>query len=295
MRPRIAPGGAQAQLRSSDRRSANEQRVPRGRDEITRATSASRIPARSSLQDSQARTPFTRWSRPRVHASAAGHTDRSRDCARPHRLSQFDGSRQVRTAGSQRQRGAIRSRPRFRDELDRSSPATPAITNLKDRRGCRLHAAARHRGSLVRPSEHIRDTSRRRTERQKPRSSGAYEARPRGFEPLTFGSVADGVSGPGPPARGPSGPRGMPSRLELARAHAALGSRERLLRPLELAEICGAGSVSPFAWAELDPRAAQRRALTRQAASTRSPTRGGAWPRSPRRGAASGRSPRRCS
>jgi DNA-binding SARP family transcriptional activator/DNA-binding CsgD family transcriptional regulator len=48
---------------------------------------------------------------------------------------------------------------------------------------------------------------------------------------------------------------GTPSRLELARALAALGtakeSHEHLVRALELAEICGAGSVAAFARAEL--------------------------------------------
>src|SRR3954471_18922970 len=49
---------------------------------------------------------------------------------------------------------------------------------------------------------------------------------------------------------------GTPSRLELARALAALGaalrSSDHLVRALELAEICGAGSVSSFARAELE-------------------------------------------
>jgi DNA-binding CsgD family transcriptional regulator len=55
---------------------------------------------------------------------------------------------------------------------------------------------------------------------------------------------------------------GTPSRLEHARALAALGAQlrrsglpeeahEQLIRALELAEVCGAGSVSGFARAEL--------------------------------------------
>jgi DNA-binding SARP family transcriptional activator/DNA-binding CsgD family transcriptional regulator len=49
---------------------------------------------------------------------------------------------------------------------------------------------------------------------------------------------------------------GTPSRLELARALAALGaalrSSDDLMRALELAEICGAGSVASFARGELE-------------------------------------------
>ena len=56
---------------------------------------------------------------------------------------------------------------------------------------------------------------------------------------------------------------GTPSKLEHARALAALGaelrrsdlmeeSRSHLTRALELAEVCGAGSVATFARAELE-------------------------------------------
>jgi DNA-binding CsgD family transcriptional regulator len=49
---------------------------------------------------------------------------------------------------------------------------------------------------------------------------------------------------------------GTPSRLELARALAALGAADEdadhLVRALELAEICGAGSVAAFAREQLE-------------------------------------------